>query len=357
MLGIQTVEQLADLVSIEIGDLKLTAEFADRYVSEWIAWDPVKKPRSVIAVSGPLRKFQDRFYERVLCRRLHPSPFSFGGVAGRSVVGNARPHIGHRYIYKTDISNFYPTISTGRVNRLFLRRLRCSYEVSRILTRLCTYNYHLALGLVTSPILADQMIYDEDSRVARLCESYRLTFTRFVDDITVSGDYDIETTPVPSKLREIFSSHGFQLKIDKSKGGLARNGMEITGLVIKGERVDIAASYLKELERQLDDHLSLASGGEFRGPYLTSSQLSGRVNYVCWVNPNRRFNLRRRFQAIRWSKVWMEAKRRGLLHAKKELRRPNESGPSYELCYQRGQVVGSDVVDLGSSSQKEPCPF
>ena len=276
---------------------------------------------------------QERLYRHRLKSRLKPSLQSFGGVAGRNVVGNASAHIGHNYVYKTDISNFFPSITIDRVNRLFLRQLGCSYEVSRILTRLCTYDYHLALGLVTSPILADQILRTVDQRMAALCEHYKLTLTRFVDDITVSGNFDIQNSVVPEKLSKILKSHGFSERSEKRSGGYLSDGVPITGIQIKRRSIDVTKEYLQELDRQLNDHASLSRCGPFQGPFFAESQLAGRIHYVSWVNRNRRFGLVRKLNSIRWVEVWKEAERRGLVAAKSILTRRDDPAPDFSECY------------------------
>lgn len=333
MLGIQRLASLAEIVDFELGELKLTAEFASRDITELMAWDPAKKPRPVISVGGKLRVFQNRLYHRRLKERLQPCAHSFGGVAGRHIVFNAERHIGHQFIYKADIANFFPSITIDRVNRLFLHDLGCSYEVSRFLTRLCTHDYHLALGLVTSPILADQILRQVDNRIAGLCENYALTASRFVDDLTISGNFDIEKSPVPDQIRRILNSHGFRQKSAKSYGARLDESQTITGLRLKQDRVDVAKDYLAELDRQLVDHASLASGGQFDGPLQSASQLAGRVNYVSWINHNRRFGLKRKLNAIRWPDVWREAAVRGLVQASKILTLRDEPAPDYAKCY------------------------
>ena len=40
-----------------------------------------------------------------------PTPWAFGFVCGRSVVDNARPHVGKRYILNLDLKDFFPTIT------------------------------------------------------------------------------------------------------------------------------------------------------------------------------------------------------------------------------------------------------
>ncbi|MCA9028903.1 MAG: RNA-directed DNA polymerase, partial [Planctomycetaceae bacterium] len=197
----------------------MTAEFASDDVKELCVYDVGRKPRPVISVGGDLRCFQERFYRNCLRHRMKPSAFSFGCVPGRHIVANASRHLGNRYVYKTDISNFYPSISIDRVNRLFLKQLRCSPEVSSILTRLCTYDFHLALGLVTSPVLADQILLKLDGRIAGLCRVYDARYSRFVDDIAISANFDIERTPIPQKVEEILESHGLRTHPNKTGGG------------------------------------------------------------------------------------------------------------------------------------------
>ena len=100
-----------------------------------------------------------------------------------------------------------------------------------------------------------------------------------------------------------------------------------------GERVDVTKEFVCELERLLADHANLARGGPFTGPYLSESQVAGKVNYVTWVNPSRRFSLNRQFKSIRWLHVEREADTRGLIVAKKVLTARDAAQPSFEKCF------------------------
>ena len=291
MLGIQRLSSLADIVSLDEGELRLTAEFANDDVTELTVWHPDKKPRDVISVGGQLRVVQERLCHRRLRHRLTPSQFSFGGVRGRGALANASRHSGNTFAFKVDISNFFPSITIDRVNRTFLRELGCSYEVARILTRLCTYDYHLALGLVTSPILADFILRHVDKRIARLSERYGLVYTRFVDDITVSANFDLAGSSVPHAIGQILRDHGFRQNISKIQLGRLDRDITITGVRLKGRRLDVSKAYVERLNAQIADHQSLAADNEFHGPLCTSSQLAGRVYHACWVNRGRRLSL------------------------------------------------------------------
>ena len=102
---------------------------------------------------------------RFSCPSCSVSDFSHGGVRGRHIKTNVEPHLKSTFVFTTDISNFYPTISHNRVYRLFSRDFCCSPDVAESAPRLCTYKHHLALGLITSPILADQVIAPIDARI------------------------------------------------------------------------------------------------------------------------------------------------------------------------------------------------
>src|SRR5690606_20655991 len=124
--------------------------------------------------------------------KLSPSACSHGGVPGRGVKTNIEQHLGSVFGFTTDIANFFPSISHDRIHELFLRRFECSPDVARVFNRLCTYQHHLALGLVTSPLLADQVMQPIDARIAAACSAAGLPYTRFVDDISITGHFDMD---------------------------------------------------------------------------------------------------------------------------------------------------------------------
>ena len=266
-------------------------------------------------------RLQTQMLHDILLPVLSPSQFSHGGVRGRHIKTNVEPHLDSTFVFTTDISNFYPSISHRRVYRLFCETFRCSPDVARICTKLCTHDHHLALGLITSPILADQMMDRVDARVGGACRKAGLSYTRYVDDLTLSGPYDLAKSGIPDLVRRILEEHGFLVKADKTHPGRLADGMLITGLRVNRGHPDVGRDYLNELQRQLADTKNLAGGGQFDGPYFTQGQIRGRIEFVCWVNPGRRRTLLRSFRAIGWNKASDEAKKRGLVVTKKCLTR------------------------------------
>jgi len=191
------------------------------------------------------------------------------------------------------------------------------------LTKLCTYRNHLALGLITSPILANQILYSVDARIGKACIAAGLVYTRFVDDIAISGAFDLQNSGFADLVGQILLQNGFNLNPSKHRFGRISSDFSITGVRIIRGHLDVRKEFMKEVERQLEDVTRLARGEEFTGPYYTRAQIYGRVHFASWVNPGRRRQLMPRLRAIRWSLAEAEARDRGLVVSKKILRRIN----------------------------------
>jgi RNA-directed DNA polymerase len=312
----------------------------DALVHELTLWpaDPSKKSRNVIAVRGRWRMLQQRLYRRLFLPRMKPSPVSHGGVKGRSATTNARAHIGNPFAFVADISSFFPSISCNRVNGFFLRQ-SCSYEVARILTRLCTYDFHLALGLITSPILANELLKPIDSDITKACKKIGLTYTRFVDDITISGKFDLEQSGLRGVVENIVNRNGFRLAKRKTRCGRLDEEITVTGVRLKKYHLDAPKEYAQELDRLIADHASLAQGGDFAGPLLMEGELFGKAHFVCTLNPGRRRSILGRLKTISWDEVMNNAVARGLVRRRSRLRRRGEKRP--ECTEQLPQVVAA----------------
>lgn len=320
MLRIQKLDHLANQLSVPRSRLLDIADSHHQWCREFVLRDPARpgKERVVLNVAGPLRLLLDRVHRRILLPRLIPMPYSFGCIRGRSIKDNALAHRSSVFACTLDIADFYPTITNKRVYRLFSHSFCCSPDVARILTKLCTYRYRLALGLMTSPILADQVLSTVDKRIAGACQKCGITYTRFVDDVTLSAGFNITSGSFLSLIRRILAAHGFKTN-EKSEDGRLSDDIAVTKLRLRQGRVDVRRCYIDELDRQLDDVVNLAAGRDFNGPYFTEAQIRGRVQFVSWINPGRERGLMARCRAVDWKRVQQEAAKRGLVSERKQL--------------------------------------
>ena len=81
---------------------------------------------------------------------------------------NAEYHKKNIFLLEMDIENFFGTIKEEQVFRLFCN-IGYNTKVSTILTSLCTFDGELPQGAVTSPYLANLILFHLDARLNGLC--------------------------------------------------------------------------------------------------------------------------------------------------------------------------------------------
>jgi RNA-directed DNA polymerase len=260
--------------------------------------------------------------------RLPPTPFSFGGERGRDARRNLLRHRRSTFAYTTDIRGFFPTISRHKVGAIFAGRLRCNEEVAGLIARLCTHGGRLAQGLITSPIIASEAASRIDARIGGMCKKQGLRYTRFVDDITISGplDFEEQARDLAELAEQIIRESGFVTAKEKRQAGrIDRGEVTVTGLRVLGGCVDVEASYLNRLQDDVKRHSDYARGEPLSGPLFTKEQLSGRAGYVRRHNRQRGGVIAAAVERVPWPAVVRRAGEEGLLIARKSLR-PHRAG-------------------------------
>lgn len=157
------------------------------------------RPREVYKPDRKIRLIQRRMVDRFFRRpRVVRWPFYvFGGIHknallkgdSRDHVACAKRHCGAKRVLKLDIEDFFGNVSAELVLNVFRDLLRWSEEPARLATNLCVRNGSLPQGGITSSYLALLSLFDVEPRVVRILETKGLTYTRYVDDITVSSKY------------------------------------------------------------------------------------------------------------------------------------------------------------------------
>ncbi|KAB2707192.1 MULTISPECIES: reverse transcriptase family protein [Pseudomonadota] len=143
---------------------------------------------------------------------VHPSAHGF--LKNRSIVTNAQQHLGCNELLKIDILNFFPSISSGKVRSL-LAELGYSDPVASALTRVCTKNDGLPQGAPTSPALSNLAARAFDIRIADHCAEEGLIYTRYADDIAISGQR-IDSS-LRGKIIQILADANFKIHPVKSR--------------------------------------------------------------------------------------------------------------------------------------------
>lgn len=156
-----------------------------------------------------------------------------------------------------------------------------------LLTKLCCYRNSLPQGAPTSAYLSNLIMRPIDSAVGEYCLNKRICYTRYADDLSFSGDFDIRSLLyfVDNEL----AFHGLSRNRDKFKVMRTGNRQVITGIVVN-EKLQVAREYRMKIRREvfyikkygLDEHLR--RNGETREHDL--DHLRRKIQYVLFINQN-----------------------------------------------------------------------
>lgn len=188
-----------------------------------------------------------------------PNAAVMGFVNGRSIVDNAKAHLGKTYIYNIDLKNFFPSITAGRVcARLQAKPYGFNKEIASLIADICCRKGDdgiavLPQGAPTSPIMTNFVCEKLDYKLQNLAKAFRLTYTRYADDITFSGNRNVfkEDGKFCQKLRHIIEEEE-HLKINENKTRLCQQGgrMEVTGLTVN-TKLNTSRRFMRQIRTML----------------------------------------------------------------------------------------------------------
>lgn len=129
----------------------------------------------------------------ILDEVLQPVPvskYSKAFVCGESIKTNARFHRHQKIVLALDIVDFFGSISRRDVFCVF-HDIGYTTELCWLFAHLCTFNGYLPQGAPTSPYISNLKMKAFDQAVGGHCIPKGIRFTRYADDIFISGDFDI----------------------------------------------------------------------------------------------------------------------------------------------------------------------
>ena len=234
-----------------------------------------------------LKKVQRSISDNILSHYTI-SHYATAYTSGSSVQKNASLHVGKQKILKLDIDGFFDHITYSRVKDIVFCKENYSEQIRILLTMLCYYKESLPQGAPTSPAITNIIMCDFDEKVGNYCAENNISYTRYCDDMTFSGDFDekLVITFVKDELRKL----GLFLKSRKTAVIPNTKRQIVTGIVVN-EKIGLTKDYKNKIRQEiyyikkygLDGHLSKI-GCQDKQHYLNS--LKGRVAFVLQTIPN-----------------------------------------------------------------------
>lgn len=228
--------------------------------------------RWIEAPRAPLREVQRALLREVLYR-AHPHAAAHGFVPARSILTHAQLHVGQAWVLCMDLEDFFPSVLADQVGRVLTEDLALDPAAAALVAVLTTFEGRLPQGAPTSPHLANLAFHAGDLALAALAEDAGLTYSRYADDLTLSGPAlppDLER-----QVEAAVQAAGFQLNRRKTRRMPRWRQQRVTGLVVN-ERVALPRStrrWLRAARHRLRQRE--ADPGAAPEPSLGPEQLRG----------------------------------------------------------------------------------
>jgi hypothetical protein len=292
------------------------------YRYRWLA-RPAAPPRLIEQPKRLLKEAQRRLLRGIL-EAIPPHDAAHGFRRGHSALTHARRHTEQDVVLRFDLEDFFASITAGRVYGVF-RTAGYPDAVASDLTGLVTNSVpeaewaaaprsampgmvaahhrlgrrlaapHLPQGAPTSPALANLAAYRLDCRIAGLADRFEAVYSRYADDITLSGGRRLHAAAagVRRAVEAIALDEGFRLNPRKSQLMTNAGRQHVCGIVVNAHTNAARDDYdrLRAAVHQAGLHPERLDAAAY-------ARLQGRIAWVEALNPARGAKLRRRFARI-----------------------------------------------------------
>lgn len=248
-LGLSDNRRLAAILHCEPELLQTIVQHKPRYYgSFFLDKADGKTQREITPPLKPLLAIQHNIKEYFKTRLVWTQAIH-GGVPKRSIITNAQPHINKFQVVNLDISQFFPSVKPAFVKSA-LERAGCATSVASLLTELVTYKGGLPQGSPTSPIIGNLALEKMDADFMALCRKPGFAYTRYVDDITISGDIDMNSRR--QGFIDVIRRAGYEVAAHKIHFTNRNEPQIVTGLVVN-DRLRPSKPFIHKLKRTIRD--------------------------------------------------------------------------------------------------------
>ncbi len=242
--AIGSIETLARALLLSPQQLRTIAGSASNHYRDFGLPKPDGSLRKVSGPTQELKTVQRRINRQIFERVVFPS-YLYGSIRERNYVHNAERHSGASVILAMDVEDFFPSIKRVAVVGVFKNFFCFPSDVANLLADLCTKDGQLPQGACTSSYIANLVLHDVEHRFVRNLQAEGLTYTRLIDDISISSKRPLGKRRIEAliiQVAEMLKCHGFKPKRKKTKVSARSNvhkPMEVTGLTLGQGRPQI----------------------------------------------------------------------------------------------------------------------
>jgi len=256
---LKTVNHLASFLGIGAGELKQLKP-QEHYITFEVKKEGSDKKRTIEAPTGIMRNLLDRLSDGLQWQYSdHRTDAAQGYIRSvtndpdkRTIFTNASKHLGKKYLLNIDLESFFYQIDEKKVAEIFSddRFFAFDTETVELLSKLVCYNGRLPMGSSTSPALSNFATIDLDNELDRWAKAHKITYTRFVDDLSFSSNLPLKPAHF-EMISDMLQMHRFKPNPNKIKWYGPDDEKEVTGLIV-GTKISLPPEYLVDLRHEFE---------------------------------------------------------------------------------------------------------
>ncbi|NMY53326.1 retron St85 family RNA-directed DNA polymerase [Pseudomonas sp. WS 5011] len=226
---------------IDIGEISLAMGISPQLIGLLIhkperhyrTFEIPKANGKVRAIQSP-RTMMKMVQYFILDYLLYKLPVHISATAysrGCTVRANAEVHVRKKYVANIDVENFFPSIKWQLVQKVLVMG-GLEDKTAYLISRLTSYQGGLPQGAPTSAHLSNVVLYPFDNEISNFCESVGVSYTRYADDITFSGDDKDSVRSAVEKSTKLLSLLKLEINKDKTRIFGPSSRQVVTGVVV-----------------------------------------------------------------------------------------------------------------------------
>ena len=255
----------------------------------------IKSPcKKLKFIQKKLASILTEYEEEIEKNKSHINPnkklksLSHGFKKHHSIATNASCHKNKRYVFNLDLENYFQSFNFGRVRGFFIKNkdFLLPNKIATIIAQIACHENELPQGSPCSPIITNLITHKLDVRLARLAKKYKLFYSRYADDITLSTNQKVFPKEIATKidnescnwevseeLENLIIKSGFSIKQSKTRMQYKESRQSVTGLTVN-RGVNVRSEYYRYARSMCH---SLFTKGEF---FLPETKENGSINQL-----------------------------------------------------------------------------
>lgn len=280
------IEQISASLGLPPGYIEGLAKGASHAYKQYTVPKRGGGARTIYHPARPLKGVQRWLAQQVIVGwPVHDAAMAYR--KGISTYDNARLHCQSSFLLRMDFTGFFESIGDLDLRRYMETRstLFSAWNSADgdAFRKICLRFGRLTIGAPTSPALANALCFELDSKLAQLCSSIGIVYTRYADDMFFSTSQPDQLSRLETQVADIVSSldipSGLSINQGKTRHSSKKGARRVTGIVLGSDGKPYVGRALKRRIRAMIHTYSQLTNQE-------RATLGGLLSYAVGMDPD-----------------------------------------------------------------------